>query len=70
MAEADLPGSDYIPQAQSLDLRSFTSRIATCDSVSTVMRSLLVLCGMPAADALAQLEATLSYLKATAAVAG
>ena len=30
MAEADLPGSDYIPQAQSLDLLSFTSRIATC----------------------------------------
>ena len=40
------------------------------DTLSTVLRSLLVLCGMPAADALAQLEATISYFGAAAAVAG
>ena len=40
--KADLPGSVFFLQAPSLDLRSFTSRIATYDNVSVVMRDAII----------------------------
>jgi len=52
LAEANLPGPDYLLVAPSLDLRGFRPSIAKYNDVANVMRALLMLSGHTAQEAL------------------